>query len=252
MRMDVNEETVRLIVIVLVFVFSALSAIVKKLNQWLNERRIKASQRRIDESQRRAVKTIMSQPTSAIPTAQATPDKPVAPAGTSIAEEIMRQMEAMLPPEVAEARRKAREEASSRNAAPRVPAAPVAPAPSAPVAEKQTASAPAAPAPIPAPDSRRAEARTPLQPKVAPPRRLAKSLTPAAALAEQKLLADRLAQDSPGQKQVKEYAAYERNAPRTRSLKRSPAMVRLGVQNKSDLRKSLLWHEILQPPVSLR
>ena len=122
-----GDDIAQLIFFLVVLLISGIASVLKKINEWINQKRMQVD--RHPEPARQREETYrprrVAQPTP--PEVRA--ERPAGPPALSPGEEILRQLEAMLPPEVAEARRKAREAAASQRQATTAPSAPPKPTP---------------------------------------------------------------------------------------------------------------------------
>lgn len=242
------EDIAELIVLVIVFLLSTVGAILKKINEWINERRMKVD-RHPPKQEDVYVPRRVAQSASARPAT--TTAAPSSEPQVSEAELILQQLEMMLPPEIREARQRARREASSRQAQASAPVEQPAQRTATPPSERRPIPPPVQKRPAPQPVPQRPQQPRPSQPQrapQAPPQRRPQPVAapapkqspapkPAPAVAAARVMPVAIA--PPGQAM-----AYELRQ-QSKSI-----LENMGVHGRDELRRVFLLQEILKGPVS--
>jgi hypothetical protein len=236
-----EENWVQLVLFGAIVLISIVSSIVGKLNQWLNEKRMQVEPRAQRDGRRQAEQAITRKaraapkPAAVPRSAPARPEAPGRPQAaaegkTRAAETILRQLEEMLAPEVAEARRKMREAKEPKEAEARPPPRP----------EKRPQPAAATPS------------RPSLPVKRAPRPKIVSSLTGrksslatrGEALRRRRVVPSAKIREAEAHDSSR--AAYAVQAPGTQKARG------LGLGSIEEARRAILMHEILGPPVADR
>lgn len=273
--MGENSDLGRLIFFLLFIGVSAISFVVKKLNEYINRKRMEIDRRQYqgqrDEAQQRPPQTPRAAPlaqtrpqTPAPPHPGAPPTQTQAPPPQSAAEAVLRQLETMLPPDVARAKREARQSQSSQTQQP----APTPAQRTAPAQQQRPRPVPSSTPgrrPPPPPPQVRGAAPIPVQP-YRPPATPVRSPVPVARtraepMPHEKLKPRTLASETLRQKRNAALQAAHAGRIAQKGARRSPATAvrktptqkqRKGLWNRETLRRAILHREILGPPVANR